>query len=82
MTIHRVSLNIDHRGLGSVHLNGHDLSNVVSGFEIDGHTGSTPAIMLHLRGGLAADLNAHVDLDSPTRQLLTLLGWTPPEVTP
>lgn len=78
----RVSIDIDHRGLGSIHADGHDLSRLVSGFEIDGHVGSTTVIMLHLRGGLAAELDADVDLDSPTRQLLTQLGWTPPEVTP
>lgn len=85
----RVWIDLNTKGLGSVIIDGIDVSNLVGDVRVDAPAGDRPTVHLTLASGvvglalatgvvgLLAD--AAVELDEQTRELLVHLGWTPPE---
>lgn len=65
---------------GSVHVGGHEVSNVVSGVKIDADVNSATLVTLTLKpGSLDLDAEGHGKITPGAHQLLELLGWMPPE---
>jgi hypothetical protein len=78
----RVELQLDGRGLGTIAVDGHDLTNAANGIEIVSRAGHPTTVKLSLvvvGQLLTANLAADVQLDEDTLALLDRLGWTPPE---
>jgi hypothetical protein len=78
---HRVSVVVDATGRGRIHLDGADVSGLVSGVHIDAGVGLVTTVELELRLAVSAELNGArviVGLDSEIEELLVALGWTPP----
>jgi hypothetical protein len=68
-------------GMGSVTVDGHDLSNLVTDlrFERD-NRGDTSLVLSLVLGEIAAEVEpGHLRVDGKTRAALLVLGWTPPK---
>lgn len=80
-TEHRVSVVVDATGRGRIHLDGADVSGLVSGVHIDAGVGVVTTVELELRVAASAELNGArviAGMDGDVRGLLVALGWTPP----
>lgn len=70
------------KGVGSIQLDGRDISGAVQGVDIKTRAGKPTEVALHL---LVIELNSEADvqlfLSDETRELLTRYGWTPPPET-
>lgn len=77
-----IKLNDPHPGIHRVFLNGVDISNGITGFELEANTREFP--QLELKPFIVdvteiQDVEARYYLPHSTVELLKQLGWTPPE---
>ena len=76
-----VKITTDGLGVGAVHVDGHDISGLVSSVRIDAAADGISEVTVDLVAafGLEVDLGrAVVEIDAGTRDFLIRLGWTPP----
>jgi hypothetical protein len=75
-----VQIKLGSTGLGSVVIDGHDVSNNVSGFRLQSRVGQPTWLELSFPAVHPedVDVSALVRLSPETRQMLCELGWTPP----
>lgn len=65
---------------GRVSISGHDVSSVVSGVTVEADVNDITVITLRLMpGSLDIDAEGKGKITAGAHQLLTLLGWTPPD---
>lgn len=65
---------------GRVVVSGHDVSGVVAGVSVDAQVGNMTELVLKLKpGSLDIDAEGRGRITDGAYQLLTLLGWIPPE---
>lgn len=74
------SLRISSEGhVGSVQLEGHDISNATAGLDIRMRPGCLPEVRLDvILYDLTSEVETTVTVPDATRDLLVRLGWTPP----
>lgn len=74
------SISLDALGMGTVKVDGHDISDSVRGLTLSARAGHVSSLVLDLR--VDADEfsgEAHVYIPAETAATLVALGWTPPD---
>lgn len=73
-----ISVRLQQNGVGAIAVNGHDISNAVTGLTIGAGPGQAPYVQMTLRGVVDLTTPARIELPPETVQALQTLGWTPP----
>nr|WP_024067041.1 hypothetical protein [Streptomyces sp. F2]AHC28120.1 hypothetical protein pFP3.18c [Streptomyces sp. F2] len=80
MTEHAARIRLDAQGMGTVEVDGHDISPAVRGLTLSAKAGHLPRLVLDLlvfTGEIDGEAQVHIPDD--TAATLVALGWTPPD---
>jgi hypothetical protein len=81
---HKIEIDVDGVGRGTITLDGHDVSGAVRGVRLSAEVGSVTEVELDLRLGYAQKVSGsevQVIIPGDTARALHVLGWTAPDGT-